>query len=166
MLVLGVTLSSARGEDKTKKGLEVGDMMPDLKSKNLEDKAVKLSDLKGKVVVLDVWATWCPPCRAMIPHEKELTKRLKDKPFVLVSISIDAKKETVSNFVEKEKMTWTHWWNGQKGGIVTELGIRSIPTIYVLDPKGVIRYKGVRGKEMDKAVDTLLEEIDKTKKSS
>jgi len=171
LLVLGLVVSATgaedKPEDKTKKGdLSVGSKMPELTSQNLEGKKVKLSDLKGKVVVVDVWATWCPPCRAMIPHERELVKKLKDKPFVLVSISGDAKKETLTNFIKDNPMPWTHWWNGQKGGVMTTLNIKYFPTIYVIDHKGVIRYKDVRGKAMDDAVETLLKEVDSTKKGA
>ena len=120
----------------------------------------------GKVVVVDVWATWCGPCKAMIPHERELVKRLKGKPFVLVSISIDAKKEKVKDFLKDNEMPWTHWWNGAKGGVISELGIKFIPTIHVLDAKGIIRAKGVRGEAMDKAVDKLLKELEESKKTS
>src|SRR5438105_4677276 len=64
------------------------------------------------------WATWCPPCRAMIPHERKRVERLKDKPFTLVSISIDAQKDALTNFLKKEKMPWTHVWDGTKGSVV------------------------------------------------
>jgi len=148
------------------KDLFIGATMPELKSKDLADKDVKLSDLKGKVVVLDIWATWCPPCRAMIPHEREMVKKFKGKPFALISVSADAKKETVTSFLEKNEMPWTHWWDGQRGSIGTELNVRYYPTIYVLDTKGVIRFKDVRDKAMEKAVETLLKEVeDKTKGS-
>jgi thiol-disulfide isomerase/thioredoxin len=145
------------------KDLFVGATMPELKSKGLDDKETKLSELKGRVVVLDIWATWCPPCREMIPHEREMVKKLKGKPFVLVSISADDKKETLTKFLETNEMPWTHWWEG-RGPLLTQLDIRFFPTIYVLDGKGVIRYKGVRGEAMEKAVETLLKEMeDKTK---
>jgi thiol-disulfide isomerase/thioredoxin len=143
----------------------IGGKMDDLKSEDLDGKAVKLSDHKGKVVVLDIWATWCPPCRAMIPHERELVKKLKDKPFVLVSVSFDAEKKTLTDFLEKEKMPWVHWFNGQKGELGEQLNVRFFPTIFVLDAKGVIRFKGVRGEAMDKAVETLLKEMEDEKKS-
>jgi thiol-disulfide isomerase/thioredoxin len=148
------------------KDLFIGAKLPDLKSQDLDGKEVKLSDYQGKVVVLDVWATWCPPCRAMIPHERKLVERLKDKPFKLISISFDDKKETLTNFLEKEPMPWVHWWNGRGGELGQQLNIRFFPTIFVLDGKGVIRYKGVRGEAMDKAVDTLLAEMESEKKSS
>jgi len=146
--------------------LSVGKAAPDVVSQNLEGKKVKLSDLRGKVVVLDIWATWCGPCRQMIPHERELVKKLVNEPFVLVSVSADAKKETLTDFIKKEPMPWTHWWNGQRGGIVEDWNVEYFPTIYVLDAKGVIRYKDVRGEAMDKAVETLLKEMkeDKPKK--
>jgi len=147
------------------KDLYVGGTMPELTSKNLEDKEVKLSDLKGKVVVLDVWATWCPPCRAMIPHSRELVKKLKDKPFVLVSISADAKKDTLTDFMKDNEMPWTHWWAGQRGPAITALDIQYFPTIYVLDHKGVIRAKDVRGDDMDKVVEKLLKEMEDEKKA-
>jgi thiol-disulfide isomerase/thioredoxin len=140
------------------KDLFIGATMPELKSEDLEGKEVKLSDLRGKVVVLNLWATWCPPCRAMIPHERELVKRLKDKPFVLVSISGDDKKEALTTFLKTNDMPWTHWWGG-RGPLMTQLDIQYFPTIFVLDARGVIRYKNVRNDAMEEAVDVLLTEM-------
>src|SRR5262249_34484534 len=111
----------------------VGKPVPEVVSQDLDGKKVKLSDLKGKAVVLDIWATWCPPCRAMIPHERELVKRLKGKPFALVSISADKEKKTLTDFLKKEEMPWTHWWNGDRGGIIEDWGVQFFPTIYVVD---------------------------------
>lgn len=141
--------------------LAIGQPAPEVINKNLDDKTVKLSDLKGKVVVLDIWATWCGPCRAMIPHEREMVEKLKDKPFTLVSISADEEKETLTNFLAKEKMPWTHWWSGSSGGILEDWDVQYYPTIYVIDAKGIIRHKDLRGAELEKAVEALLAEAGK-----
>lgn len=141
--------------------LSIGKIAPEVINKGLDDKTVKLSDLKGRVVVLDIWATWCGPCRAMIPHEREMVERLKDKPFTLVSISADAEKKTLTDFIQKEPMPWTHWWNGQSGGILEDWDVQYFPTIYVIDAKGVIRFKDVRGKKLEEAVEKLLAESGK-----
>lgn len=141
------------------RNLTIGKTAPEVISKDLDDKEAKLSSLRGKVVVLDIWATWCGPCRAMIPHEREMVEKLKDKPFALVSISADEKKETLVEFLKKEKMPWTHWWEGKrKGGILTEWNVEFFPTIYVLDAKGVIRHKNIRGEQLEKAVEELIKE--------
>lgn len=140
--------------------LSVGKPAPEFASKDLDGNPAKLSDLKGKVVVLDIWATWCGPCRAMIPHERELVKKLAGKPFALVSVSADQKKEALTDFLKEEPMPWTHWWEGGDGKNLKTWNVRYFPTIYVIDAKGVIRYKGVRGKAMDEAVETLVKEAE------
>ncbi|HEY7152607.1 MAG TPA: TlpA disulfide reductase family protein [Gemmataceae bacterium] len=151
----GSTLGElAKAESK----LLIGKTAPDITSENLEGDKVQLKDYRGKVVVLDIWATWCGPCRAMIPHEREMVKKLKDKPFALVSISFDQKKDTLKKFLKEESMPWTHWWNGQEGGITKEYNIQHFPTIYVLDTKGVIRYKEIRGEQLEEAIEKLLAE--------
>ncbi|MFO0822530.1 MAG: TlpA disulfide reductase family protein [Gemmataceae bacterium] len=140
--------------------LTVGQVLPDSSCEDLHGKKVKISDYRGKVVVLDIWATWCGPCRSMIPHERELVKNLKDRPFVFISLSADDKRETLTKFLEKEPMPWVHWWNGDgKAGPVVDYRVQFYPTIYVLDQKGVIRFKHVRGQNMDDAIDVLLKEI-------
>jgi thiol-disulfide isomerase/thioredoxin len=141
--------------------LSVGQKSPEVVSQDINGKSVKLSDLKGKVVVLDFWATWCGPCKAMIPHEREMVKKLKDRPFALVSVSADDEVQTLKEFVADNDMPWTHWWSGSESGVVDDWNVRGFPTIYVLDAKGVIRHKDLRGKELEDAVNDLLKEMEK-----
>jgi thiol-disulfide isomerase/thioredoxin len=139
--------------------LSIGNAAPEVKIQTIDGKEATLSALKGNVVVLDIWATWCGPCKKMIPHEREMVERLKNKPFVLVSISTDEKKETLTAFLAKEKMPWTHWWNGNEGGIIDKWDVSAYPTIYVLDSRGVIRHTNLRGEALEKAVNALLTEL-------
>jgi thiol-disulfide isomerase/thioredoxin len=141
--------------------LSVGYPAPELKMQAVDGKEATLSSLRGKVVVLDIWATWCGPCKAMIPHEREMAERLKDKPFQLVGISIDSEARALKEFLAKERLPWTQWCAGTGGlesTLAQEWDIRSIPAIFVLDTKGVVRYKAIRGEELEKAVNALLEE--------
>jgi hypothetical protein len=94
----------------------------------------------------------------MIPHEREMVERLKDMPFVLVSVSLDEKRQTLIDFLKNEKMPWTHWWASDHEQFAQQWQVRSLPTIYVLDADGVIRYTGVRGEALEKAVNTMLAE--------
>lgn len=100
----------------------------------------------------------------MYPHERSLVERLKDKPFALLGINSDPK-EKVLAAIKKENITWRSWWDGgdTSGPIATKWNVRGWPTIYILDHKGVIRFKGARGKAMDKAVDQLLKEQEESK---
>jgi len=144
--------------------LSVGKPFPEIVTKDVHDKDAKLSDFKGKVVVLDIWATWCPHCRAMIPDERQMVERLKDKPFALVGINMDAKKETLTKFLAKEKMPWTHWWVSPNSNMAEDWNIEYFPTVYVIDAKGVIRNEGLIGIELEKAVTELLKKMEKKKK--
>ncbi|HZN37955.1 MAG TPA: thioredoxin-like domain-containing protein [Planctomycetota bacterium] len=98
----------------------------------------------------------------MFPHERSLVERLKDQPFNLIGVNSDKDKDTYFAGVKEHNISWRSFWNGPKGTqgpISTKWNVRGWPTIYVIDPKGVIRYKNVRGEEMDKAIDALLAEM-------
>ena len=100
----------------------------------------------------------------MYPHERSLVKRLEGQPFALIGVNSDTDKDKLKERMAKEHITWRSFWNGPKGTdgpISRAWNVRGWPTIYVLDAKGVIRFKGVRGEAMDKAVDELLKEVKK-----
>ena len=102
----------------------------------------------------------------MYPHERSLVKRLKDKPFALIGMNSDGDLDTLRQVRVEKELTWRSFWNGPDGTggpISSAWGVRSWPTIYVIDEKGVIRYQNVRGEEMDSAVDQLLEEMEKSR---
>ena len=102
----------------------------------------------------------------MYPHERSLVKRLADKPFALIGINSDRDKDKLKARMKEENITWRSFWNGPlgTGGPISKAwNVRGWPTIYVLDHKGVIRYKNVRGEKMDEAVDALLAELEKSK---
>jgi hypothetical protein len=98
----------------------------------------------------------------MYPHERSLVKRLENKPFALLGINSDHYKAKLKEVLKKEQITWRSWWDGgtTNGPIARKWNIQGWPTIYVLDAKGVIRYRNVRGKELDEAVDKLLQEME------
>ena len=98
----------------------------------------------------------------MYPHERSLVKKLENKPFALLGINSDPK-DRLREVMKKENITWRSWWDGgdTSGPIARAWNVSGWPTIYVLDHKGVIRFKNVRGEAMDKAVEQLLAEIDK-----
>ena len=98
----------------------------------------------------------------MYPHERSLVKRLENKPFALLGINSDPK-ERLREAMKRENITWRSWWDGgdTNGPIAKAWNVSGWPTIYILDHKGIIRFKGPRGEAMDKAVDQLLAEMEK-----
>lgn len=96
----------------------------------------------------------------MLPHEKELVARLKDKNFALIGINSDGDRSVVNKILKEQNITWRNAVEGStQGPLPTKWNVTYWPTIYVIDEKGVIRYKDVREKQMDDAVDTLLKEM-------
>src|SRR5262245_42362591 len=102
----------------------------------------------------------------MYPHERSLVKRLADRPFALLGVNSDRDRDDIKKVMKEEGITWRSWWDGgsTKGPIATNWNVHGWPTIYVLDDKGVIRFKNVRGESMDRAVDSLLKKLEQEKK--
>ena len=99
----------------------------------------------------------------MFPDERSLVTRLAGRQFALIGVNSDTDQEMIKQRLKKNEINWRSFWNGPKGpnGPISKAWkVTSWPTIYVLDESGVIRYKGVKGKAMDDAVDTLLAEIE------
>lgn len=96
----------------------------------------------------------------MYPRERSLVKRLEGKPFTILGVNSDPK-DRLRQALKKENITWRSWWDGgdTSGPIATKWNVQGWPTIYVVDHKGVIRYRDVREKQMDAAVEMLLKEI-------
>jgi hypothetical protein len=104
----------------------------------------------------------------MYPHERSLVKKLADKPFALIGVNSDKDLKALKETLEKEEITWRSFWNGEKGtgGPISETwNVHSWPTIYVIDHKGVIRFKNLRGEKLETAIEKLVEEAEKDAKS-
>jgi thiol-disulfide isomerase/thioredoxin len=136
----------------------VGNPLPEVEGVDLDGKKVKLSSLKGRVVLLDFWATWCGPCLKMIPHERELADKLSKKGFVLLSVSVDEERSTVTEFMAKQKMPWSHWWDGRQGPVAKLFRVHGFPTLFLIDAKGIVRKKWV-GAAGDEVIDKAIQDV-------
>jgi hypothetical protein len=97
----------------------------------------------------------------MYSHERSLVKRLEGKPFALLGINSDGDRKELKEVLKKEEITWRSWFDGGSthGPIASAWSVHAWPTIYVLDTKGIIRYYDVREGDLDKAVDSLLQDV-------
>jgi AhpC/TSA family len=96
----------------------------------------------------------------MLPHEKEMVERLKDRPFALIGINSDGGRSALQKILQEQGITWRNAVDGSTSGpLAKRWNVHGWPTIYILDAKGVIRYRGLRGQEMEQAVMTLLGEL-------
>jgi len=135
----------------------VGKKAPEIEGQDLNGRQMKLSDHRGEVVVLVFWATWCGPCMAMVADERKLVQHMAGKPFTLIGVNADTDMAKVRAAVEKEKITWPSFRDGDASGpIATAWKVHSWPSVYVLDRNGVIRYRNVQGQALTDAVDKLF----------
>ena len=116
-------------------------MAPPFEITTASGQQVSLDDLKGKVVLIDFWATWCGPCREALPHIRGIVKKFQDQPLVVLSISLDDDENKWKDFVTKNQMTWLqyHEPEGFKGPIATSFGVHAIPHTFTVDADGVLQ---------------------------
>jgi thiol-disulfide isomerase/thioredoxin len=143
-------------------GLVVGKLAPEVTGHDLEGQPVKLSELHGKVVLLDFFQTPCPPCKVMHTYERALVEQYKGRPFEILGVNCDPHLSTVRHSSEKEGITWRTVWDGKGGSNFMLWGVDKTPTIFLLDQQGVIRYKSFGPPSslqvLEKQINQLLQE--------
>lgn len=165
-----VSFASGGADDKTTKnetvkvGLNIGDEAPNLEFKNPDGSVVSLKSLRGKVVLIDFWASWCRPCRIENPNIVKAYNKFKSatfktaKGFEIYGVSLDKNKEAWVNAIKQDGLAWTNvsdlgGWNS--AGAAT-YGVRSIPANFLIDENGIIIAKGLRGANLHAELQKLV----------
>jgi len=120
-------------------GVRVGNIAPEIKAEDASGVKMELSQYKGKVVLLSFWASWCGPCKELLPYEKQLAKQFEGKPFVLLGVNSDIEKNALVKAQQQFGMTWPSFWDGL-GIINREWDIEFLPMLILIDERGIIRF--------------------------
>lgn len=137
-----------------------GQNAADLSLPDLNGKTVSLSEFKGKVVLLDFWASWCGPCRHNNPRLVKLYNKFHDKGFEIYGVSLDEDTKSWKKAVRNDKLSWTQVID-DKGWDATSIvtyGINFIPSSFLIDRDGVIRTINAEGPELESSVKDLLKD--------
>jgi thiol-disulfide isomerase/thioredoxin len=127
---------------------------PEFHSVLADGRGISLESLKGKVVVLDFWATWCPPCRAAVPELKALVRKYGEKDLVLLSVSVDEDEAAWRGFLEKHAMTWPQC---RDRDLTRLFGVSAFPTYIVLDGEGAVRLE-INGTDVQRSLASRLQD--------
>ncbi|MBD8836891.1 TlpA family protein disulfide reductase [Paenibacillus sp. CFBP 13594] len=134
---------NANGINGIETGIQVGKIAPNFELASLDNEEMSLTELKGKRVLLNFWATWCPPCRAEMPHIEKFHEEYKDQNVVVIGINLSYTEdsiEEVSTFLRKYNVTFPIL-KDEKARVADLFAIHSYPTTYMIDSSGIIRQK-------------------------
>ena len=146
------------GDVKVRLHVRVGDLAPDFTAPRLDGGSFKLSDTRGKLVLLDFWATWCLPCLAEMPALKEIQETFGGDPrFLLVGVSCDEAAEAPAKYTKENALAWTQVHGGKMlEGVAETYLIRAIPATFLIAPDGRVLAMNLRGPALKEAVRNAL----------
>lgn len=152
---LGAALKQLSAKQET---AEIGRLAPDFEMENLKGEKVKLSDFKGKYVLIDCWASWCKPCREENPNVVKAYNKFKGKKFEILGVSLDDDKNAWAQAVAQDKLEWTQVSDLKKWSslMCERYGVSAIPTNFLIDPQGMIIAKDLRGEELITKLGAIL----------
>jgi peroxiredoxin len=151
-------------ENLSKSTTEVGNIAPDFSAPNPDGNLVSLSDIKGKVTIIDFWAAWCGPCRKENPNVVKVYEKYHDKGLEIIGVSLDGTpnqkdaKAAWMEAIEKDKLTWHQVSNLSyfNDPIAKQYNIQAIPATFILDSEGKIVAKNLRGEALETKIAELL----------
>ncbi len=128
------------------------------KVKSSEGQELSLEKFKGKVVLLDFWASWCGPCREDIPEVRRIWKKYSGDQFVILGINLDTNRDSFENYMKQEEITWPQYYDGRgwNNQLSMLYSVRGIPHTVLIDQEGIIRAVGLRGPRLANRIGELL----------
>ena len=148
-------IEQERQAAELRKSLVAGAVFPGIEGKALDGAAVSTAALKGKVVLVDFWATWCPPCREEIPNVLAAYEKFHAKGFEVLAVSLDRDEADLKKFIAEKKLPWPQIYDGAEA-LAEKFAIEAIPTTYLVGADGKIVATELRGDALAKKLEELL----------